>query len=235
MAFTIAACNTRRVKPRAEGRENGGGIRPPFEAQLEVCRLAHSLWGERWLARIVKPESEGRAALERLYADGIRPTEVVGLLVHARFAVGARRLSPNGARRAAVGLRAFRAVLEAVEQAPPCQVTFKAMAGDEERGAITWSLSQYVGDWVPQYLDAAADGIVKTPLIVKGRQADRGLRRCAQRLLKLIQERTGRLSYADVGALLHAAFPKRFHRGAADGDDHEDAVRDLIRRARGKR
>jgi hypothetical protein len=219
---------------RAEGRENGGGIRPPFEARLRLCLLIHGLWGERWLARITGPESEGRAALERLYRIGIDPLDV-NLLVQARFAVVPRRLSPKGARRAAVILRALRDVFEAVEQRPPCQVTFKAMVGDEARGAITYSPAQYFSDWAPKYLEAAADGTIATSLIVRGQKADVGLRRCAQRLWDFIQKHTGQPSYADVGALLHAAFPKRFNRRASDGDDHEDAARALIERSSGKR
>jgi hypothetical protein len=237
------------VEQRADGRENPRAFDQGFVPVIGALeRVYQQLFlgkenaeqgyprKSRWLRRLLAAEGEGRLALERLYGAGVDPGEVLEILVHTRFTIGAaRRLSPSGARRAAAALQVLRPVFEAVEQSPPCQITFKAMAGDDNRFTITWSFAEFNSTWLPRYLEACADQGATSSLIVTSRLSDRALRRCADALDRLIRERTGRPGDADLGALLHAAFPRHFHRRAADGDDHAEAARSLLRRARAPR
>lgn len=185
------------------------------------------------------PEGAARAALERLDADGIAPREILDVLARGHGAIGRtrrHRLSPREAQRAATTLRGLRRVLEALEAVRPYDVGFKAMGGTAEQGAVTWSVADYVSDWVPRYLEACARGDVTTGIVGNGRPADRAVRWCAETLGKLIRARTGRPGYPELGALLFAAFPRHFHprtqgRITTDADDHADAARALLRRA----
>jgi hypothetical protein len=219
-------CDTSDV--RSEGRENQRGLRPPFAEQLAAAVAAgRSLWkGAGWLSRVASADGGARAALERLYARGVNSRDVVGLLAGARLSRKAAQLSPTAARRAARDLRGLRRILEDVEAARPFEVMFQARAGATERGATTWSLASYMTRWVPEYLDACASGKVRGLVAVEGgRPADRVMQRCAQELARLGADP------AEIGALLFAAFPRRFHAGTAEDDDHSEAARALLRRA----
>jgi hypothetical protein len=228
--------------PRSHGRENRGGFRPagascawPFEAGLRRALGALRSLSRRapWLEAVAAPEGAARAALERLNPLGIEPRVILGVLQRARRVPRAPRLSPTAAARAARDFRAWASVLEQVEAARPFPLTFQARtrcrclepAGDE-RGAVTWSLADYVARWLPEYLEAGARGTV-TGLVARsgGAVPDRGVRWAAQQLAHL-----GATDH-EVGALLFAAFPHRFHRTAVEGDDHTDAARALLRRA----
>jgi hypothetical protein len=234
--------DTSGVTGRTEGRENGGGFRPPFWAQLAWDESAlRELWPRTrrrvgWLDRVVAPEGAARAALEHLYEAGVEPRAILDVLARGHLAsVGTRhyRLSPRTAQRTAATLREMRRVLEAVEALRPYDVlAFKAMAGTAEQGAVTWSVADYMSDWVPRYLEACARGDIKAGIVVNGRPAERALQRCGGALGKLIRDRTGRASYPELGALLFAAFPGHFHADATETDDHAEAARALLERAR---
>jgi hypothetical protein len=187
----------------------------------------------------VAPEGEARAALERLYDAGVEPRAILDVLARGHLAiVGTRRyrLSPRMAQRAAATLREMRPVLEAVEALRPYDVVaFKAMAGTTEKGAVTWSVADYVSDWLPRYLQACARGAVVGGIVVNGRPTERALQRCAGALGRLIRVRTGRASYPELGALLFAAFPDHFHSAKTETDDHAEAARALLARARRRR
>jgi hypothetical protein len=151
-----------------------------------------------------------------------------------------RYMKPSVARRYAQALRTLRGALEAVEAAAPYAVTFKATSGDADCGAITWSVTTYACEWIPAYLEACVES--QAGVVTVGQPKDRVLWRCAAALDALVRERTGHPADATIGYLLKAAFPTRFHnrrdrdgRRPTLGDDHADAVRELIRRAQGKR
>jgi hypothetical protein len=214
-----------------------------------------------WFERVVLSE-EAREVLAHLYASGIGLREIFTPLTQtAMYGRGTwRYMKPTTARRAAQTLRALRPVLEAIEAARPHNVSFKATSRtytDEElwtgtyedvdgwaacwsfddgelwAGCLCWSVAPYVSEWLPRYLEACASQ--RTGVVAVGRPKDHVLRWCAATLDELVRTRTGTSDHHGIGVLLKAAFPKRFHRQAADGADHADAVRDLIRRRRRRR
>lgn len=150
------------------------------------------------------------------------PTEI-----DPRRISGAIRQATHSSRLKALIVAAFS--LSAFDP-QAAAATFKAIAGDAAQGAVTWSVATYVSDWLPRYLEACARDD-KNGIVVNGRPSDRALRRCAGALAKLIRDRTRHASYAEVGALLFAAFPRNFHVRASETDDHAEAARALLRRA----
>lgn len=215
-------------------------MRPPFTDQVvRQIQVRKHLWKVHklpwdWCRRVVMSDAACEA-LERLYGAGIEPREVFKILGRAAFHGRGtwRHMKPSAAQRAGLALRSLRSVLEAVEAARPYAVTFKAMAGNEEHGAAVFSFALFASDWLPRYLEWCAEQ--KTGVVAEGRPKDRVLQHCAADLDELVRKHTGKADHAAIGTLLKAAFPRRFHKGAADDDDHADAVRDLIRRAQGKR
>jgi len=252
------------VKPRAEGRENGAGLRPGPRSQLPTCpwprqplkeqvarqvQVRKYLWKTSqipwdWCKRVVLSEP-ACAALEHFYEAGIELREVFHILGQAAlYGRGTwRHMKPSAARQLALVLRSVRPGLEAIEAAKPYDIRFRAMWGDADRGAVVHSFALFMSDWLPRYLDQCADGGVG--VVTPGQRKDRVLQRCAGELATLVEQAIDSAlreqHYADIGALLKAAFPERFHTRPYKGvpvaaeDDHADAARDVIRRARGKR
>jgi hypothetical protein len=210
--------------------------RQQLHLQVRIGEHWHQTFGfpREWYQRV--PTSElGCAALERLYNAGLDVCEVFGVLPDtALLGRGTwRQMTPNTARGVAKILRSLRRALEAVEAAQPFDVEFGAHAEDGEAFMRTWSYADFLTRWIPSYLDQCAR--TRSGVVAMGKPRDLGLRACAVRLDALVRQRTDRAADADVGAVLKAAFPDRFHREAAAEDDHAEAFRDLVRRGRRKR